>query len=234
MRRVALIVALASVALGWPGATALAVDQSVDTQGGEVDSRFTPATVTIDVGQSVTWHNADNGDHNVQADDGSFKGGGDPINHEPAPGGWTFTHTFNTAGTFRYFCKQHGDVGGVGMAGKVIVKDPNADTTPPAISALEAKPAKFCTNKSQTCTKRGTHIAFTLSEAARVTADRRAKGSNGFVRIFTKQLPAGQRSVKFSGKGLKPGKYVLRLIATDAAGNASKPATAGFTVKKKG
>jgi plastocyanin len=233
MRRAALTLALAILVLAWPGASALAEDQSVTATNAD---EFVPRDVTVLKGETVTWHNSGNHLHNAVADDGSFRVGGAPVTHDPSGTNWTDSFTFNEVGTFRYYCEEHGDEGGVGMAGKVIVKDPNApgDTTPPAISSLRAKPAKFCTNKSETCDKRGTRIKFSLSEDATVTADVRRKGSGSFLEFFAKHRQAGGRTIKFSGKGLKPGKYVLRLRATDAAGNASKAAKINVRVVKNG
>lgn len=61
---------------------------------------FTPATVTVPVGTTVTWTNHDEEPHNVTATDGSF--------HSPGMGtGATYTYTFTTAGTFDYDCTIH-------------------------------------------------------------------------------------------------------------------------------
>ena len=146
---------------------------------------------------------------------------------------WTAQFTFNTPGTFKYYCEEHSD-GDFGMVGKVVVK-PN-DSKPPVISSLRTEPAKFCTNKSQNCTKRGTKIKFSLSEAAKLTADvKRDKPNATRKQIFAgKQKPAGANSIAFAGKDLSPGTYVLRMRAKDAAGNQSKYATTKFTVKVKG
>ena len=75
---------------------------------------FSPATVTIKAGDSVTWTNV-TGIHNVMANDGSFTSGA------PQSGNWSFTRTFNTEGTFGYFCIVHGTAT-VGMRGTVIVE----------------------------------------------------------------------------------------------------------------
>src|SRR4051794_5352855 len=73
---------------------------NVDVTVGGASTVFTPATVNIQPGDSVTWHNA-GGSHNVRADDNSFSNG-------LSDSAWTFVHTFNTAGTFGYFCDNHG------------------------------------------------------------------------------------------------------------------------------
>jgi plastocyanin len=51
-----------------------------------------------------------------------------PDAQEPEPSGplsagpKTYTYTFTTAGTYRYYCLAHGDPGGVGMSGTVVVQ----------------------------------------------------------------------------------------------------------------
>jgi len=61
---------------------------------------FGPATLVIPVGATVTWTNHDMTDHTVTADTGPFVSG------TLAPGA-AFSHTFRTAGTFRYHCSIH-------------------------------------------------------------------------------------------------------------------------------
>jgi plastocyanin len=84
--------------------------------------KFTPAVVEINVGDTVTFKNAE-GHHNVVADDESYLSGS-PSNEK-----WTFEHTYTSAGTFGYFCAPHGSPGN-GMFGTVHV---NAVTTTPSI-----------------------------------------------------------------------------------------------------
>ena len=86
---------------------------------------FSPSTLAIQVGDSVTWHNNGGGFHNVVADDGSFRcaegcadqGG----NGDPSGAAWSFTRTFNLAGTVGYYCEVHGFSGG-GMNGSITVQ----------------------------------------------------------------------------------------------------------------
>ena len=228
MRKAALGFAAVSVVLAWPGAAAIAADQAVSAR----DDYFSPTSVSILVGETVTWHNAGTNPHNVIADDGSFKVGGTPGTHSPSPAPWTDSYTFNTPGTFRYYCSQHGTRGGVGMSGKVVVIDPN-DRTPPKISGLKAKPGTLCTKKTSNCKHPGTHINFTLSEDATVRGAVKPDGSKKkFAQVFKRSGHKGKNSFKWGAKGLKPGKYVLRLQATDANGNKSSPKTTKFTVRK--
>ncbi|MGV8872026.1 MAG: cupredoxin domain-containing protein [Rhodococcus sp. (in: high G+C Gram-positive bacteria)] len=67
------------------------------------DRMYSPQSLTISVGDTVTWVFADKGmAHNVVADDESFRS-------QVMPTG-QFTHTFDTAGTFTYHCTPHPDM----------------------------------------------------------------------------------------------------------------------------
>jgi hypothetical protein len=64
------------------------------------DFRFTPATITIRVGETVTWTNAGPSAHTASVRDGSFDTG-------VLQRGQSASHTFTRAGTFSYFCRIH-------------------------------------------------------------------------------------------------------------------------------
>ncbi|HEX7182213.1 MAG TPA: Calx-beta domain-containing protein [Thermoanaerobaculia bacterium] len=76
-------------------------------------SAFIPSSVTINVGDTVTWINDTGIEHTVTANNGSFNSG-------PPDDSFTFSHTFDTAGTFGYHCQPHQLLG---MVGQVIVED---------------------------------------------------------------------------------------------------------------
>jgi plastocyanin len=65
------------------------------------DNFYTPASVSVAVGDTVTWTNNGQAQHSATADDGSFDTG------VFGPGG-SRSHTFNRAGSFSYFCTVHG------------------------------------------------------------------------------------------------------------------------------
>ncbi|MFH0915191.1 MAG: cupredoxin family copper-binding protein [bacterium] len=71
---------------------------------------FDPVTVTINVGDTVTWTNQDAPQHDVVAENGEFKS-------DLFDKGGTFSYTFSKAGTYPYFCSIH-----PGMIGTVIVQ----------------------------------------------------------------------------------------------------------------
>jgi len=71
---------------------------------------YGPATVTVDVGQTVEWINEDSAQHTATANDGAFKS-------PDLSQGQKFSHTFTKAGTYAYYCRFHR-----GMKGTVVVK----------------------------------------------------------------------------------------------------------------
>jgi plastocyanin len=81
-------------------------------------NRFEPATVTIQAGQTVAWvWPSTSLDHNVVPDDT------EPTSSGPLADGPTqYRFTFTTAGTYDFFCVNHGGPGGAGMSGTVIVE----------------------------------------------------------------------------------------------------------------
>ncbi|MDC8014477.1 plastocyanin/azurin family copper-binding protein [Tahibacter soli] len=123
---------LVGVLLLAAGSVATAANHTVRVGGGGLT--FTPSTLTIQRGDTVTFSNA-GGFHNVVADSGAFRcaagcdGAGGNGNLSSA--GWSATVAFNTAGTFGYFCDAHGAPGS-GMAGTIIVQggDPPFTITP--------------------------------------------------------------------------------------------------------
>ncbi|MGH2935927.1 MAG: hypothetical protein ACRDL2_15640 [Gaiellaceae bacterium] len=77
-------------------AALVAVAAAASTQTVQITKNgFTPKTVTINTGDTVTWHNADTADHQVVADDGSFAS---PVLH----GDQSYSHTFADAATVKY------------------------------------------------------------------------------------------------------------------------------------
>ena len=87
---------------------------------------FSPGSVTVALGGTVTWTNNDSMDHNVTADAGAFK------SPKIAPGG-VFSFKFTKAGTYAYNCTYHG-----GMVGTVIVATASGTVPSPAPPAPPA------------------------------------------------------------------------------------------------
>jgi plastocyanin len=71
---------------------------------------FTPKTLTVPVGTTVTWKFDDSTQHTVTADDNSFTS-------SALGSGQTYTHTFTTAGRVNYHCSIH-----TFMTGTIVVQ----------------------------------------------------------------------------------------------------------------
>ncbi len=67
---------------------------------------FTPDNITVKVGSTVTWTNEDNTVHTVTANDGSFAS-------DSLANGKSYSHTFNTPGTYKYRCVIHPNMTGI-------------------------------------------------------------------------------------------------------------------------
>jgi plastocyanin len=71
---------------------------------------FSPATITVAIGTTVTWTNKDSATHTVTSRTAIFDSG------KLSPGD-SFSYTFNTKGDFEYYCTFHPN-----MTGKVSVQ----------------------------------------------------------------------------------------------------------------
>ena len=84
------------------------------------DGCFIPSPVTINVGGIVTWENNDTAAHTATGGSAT-EGPSGVFDSSLIMAGSSFSHTFDAAGTFDYFCMVH-----PWMAGIVIVEDPAA------------------------------------------------------------------------------------------------------------
>ena len=91
-----------SVTFSSAGGEAHASASATVTMG---DFFFSPSSVTVAVGDAVTWRNTGQAPHNATADDGSFKT--PTLNN-----GQSASHTFTQAGTFSYICTIHPNMKG--------------------------------------------------------------------------------------------------------------------------
>ncbi|MDA4132330.1 MAG: cupredoxin domain-containing protein [Thaumarchaeota archaeon] len=87
----------------------------VSILAGSADSvsiSFSPDQVMVAIGvnNTVTWVNNDNAAHTITARDGSFDSGN-------IGSGGSYTYTFTTPGTYRYYCAYHS-----WMTGTVVVE----------------------------------------------------------------------------------------------------------------
>ena len=114
-----LVGAIVGVALAGAG-IALAADHAVSISG----FSYSPASVTVAVGDTVTWTNADAEAHTATADDASWDTGS-------IANGASGTVTFSTAGSFPYHCTIHPQMTGTVTVQAAASGGGGGATTPP-------------------------------------------------------------------------------------------------------
>ncbi len=114
MRKTAVFVAIVSFFLY---GEAYSEEFKIGMEGWE----FRPSSISIHVGDTLTWLNDDDTTHNMVFEDAT-RGG--PTKEKPhkIKVGKEFSWTFQKAGNFDYYCKLHHDQD---MLGKVIVVEDN-------------------------------------------------------------------------------------------------------------
>jgi len=95
------------------------------------DGCFIPSTVTIGVGETVTWENNDTAAHTSTSQDADGGPSG-VFDSSLIMAGSSFSHTFEEAGTYDYFCMVHPWMKGTVIVGGSSTSEP-ADTVPPQV-----------------------------------------------------------------------------------------------------
>ena len=131
--RLTLIVIAATSLIFYPKASsAMTVDVTVGPGGQLV---FSPSSVTIHPGDEVRWTWGSSGHSSTSGSPGQPNSIWDSGIHNQ---GATFTHTFNSAGTFPYYCVPHG--GCCNMVGTVVVANASPTPTPTSTPTPAATP----------------------------------------------------------------------------------------------
>ena len=94
------------------------------TQVCMVGLSFSPESLAVPMGTTVTWLNGSTDTHTVTSATGStelFNSGNPPAGVSPSA---TFTHMFQTKGNYHYYCQYHGFNGSppTGMHGTITVQ----------------------------------------------------------------------------------------------------------------
>jgi plastocyanin len=167
---------------------------------------FSPKTVTINVGDTITWMTPPSGGHDIEADDGTFK--------SPPPGTFsTFSFTFTQAKTITYRCNPHAV--SFNMRGTIIVQA--AANQPPTVSL---------TSPSNGAT-------FSTTDSITITADPKdPDGSITKVEFFDGANSIGSKTAApFSiSTTLSAGQHSLTAKATDNGGATTTSAAVTITV----
>ncbi len=107
---IGLLALIATGAAPAPSATAVVVTIK--------DFAFSPSSLTVPVGTTVTWKNADSAAHTVTSTDKTFDSGN-------LDGGKSYSFTFSKAGTYKYVCSYHSN-----MTAQVVVQAASASPSP--------------------------------------------------------------------------------------------------------
>jgi plastocyanin len=226
----AVVGALAALA-GAPAASGQApVVQAIDgTEADNYNNRWSPATVTIKAGATVTWSfTGSTVFHNVvsSGSNWSFRNGDPAIAPPPA------SHAFPTPGTYRFVCQIHATT----MIGDVIVTDASGNPPPPppppplseqpfpndAASPTSWEVADALRPRLRHVQVRprghGARVRFRLDEPAVVTL--RVQRARVTVKRRRALFLRGTRAITV--RGLQPGRYRIAMLARDLAGNRSR------------
>ena len=147
--RLTLVVMAATLLIFYPKAARATTFNVTIGPGGNLV--FSPASVTIHPGDQVKWTWSSSGHSTTSGSPGQPNGIWDSGIHNQ---GATFTHTFNSAGTFPYYCIPHG--GCCNMVGTVVVVNasptpmPTSTPRPTSTPAVTPTPAPVVTTNPAT------------------------------------------------------------------------------------
>jgi plastocyanin len=224
--------------------SAQAAPASIDV----VNDAFTPSSVSVNAGESVTW-NFKEKNHNVKGEGG--------ISGNNSFGTGTYTKTFDAPGSFSFYCEAHPNMKGTVTVAAAAAPQGGAPAggpggSPaaggnPTAAAAAAAPAAWTFPSSQdrsapalrslraTSSRGRARLALRLSEDATVVV--------GFRRVMSARIAStGARTVRLRGKKganrlnlrvgkLRAGRYRLRIVAIDGSGNESAIRTTTLRVR---
>src|SRR5437879_13122939 len=175
--------AVRSAAVGWAAArvvscglfalplVAIAATSAVTIQ----NSAFAPASVTVRVGDTVTWTNRDAFSHTSTSDTGTWDTG-------VITAGGSRSFTFGSAGTFAYHCSIHSFMHGTVVVQAVSTPQPTLPPTAPPTPVRTApppiaSPPPPTVAQSETPTPQGTTAAPSASASPVAAATETAAAS---------------------------------------------------------
>jgi len=195
-RRALLAVVALTGALAMAG-TAGAATVQISTQ----EFSFVPQTPTAVAGDTVRWTNNGTVTHNVTVE-GQGPMGTDLSLGDFSPGGQV-SRVFAAPGTFRFYCRFHGDRGGVGMSGTLTVQDAGTTSTSTSTSTTVAPTS---TSTSTSTSLPATTTTLNSSQCAQLRAARAS---------FNAQADANAAAIRAAG--LTPSQQAAALAQLEAA-----------------
>ena len=246
---------LAIAGLGVLAPVGHAADAAVTVgQGGD---RFTPNQVSIQAGEKVNWTWASGG-HNVQVDaasdrfDSGYKSSGGTYSHAfSTPGTYEFycsphrgdgmrgTVTVTAApappppppGSGGSTTKPPGTGPGTGTGAGTSAGGSSGTTSPASAASTSDVTAPLVALVRTTFRRRTAVLRVRLSEASTVHVGLRRRGARkAIARRFTGRQ--GLNTLRVSSRGLRRGRYRVRVVAIDAAGNRSRARTRTLVVRR--
>ncbi|MEP7008801.1 MAG: Calx-beta domain-containing protein [Acidobacteriota bacterium] len=187
---------------------------------------FVPSNLTIQVGDSVQFLNQGSGFHNVIEDGGAFRCAegcdGQGGSGDPSSAGWSFTLTFDTAGTIGYYCDVHGSPG-VGMIGKIQVIAPDSpgrlEFSAESYSAAEASGGTSIVVRRTAGTTGAVSVHYAASPGTASAAD--FTPTSGTLLWADGEVSVKTFSVPIANDTLVEGNETVRLALSQPTGGAS-------------
>jgi amicyanin len=175
-----------------PAPQAVAATQQVHMSG----YAYGPATLTIKVGDTVTWTNHDQAPHDAVTTAGPAQ-----FRSPMLATGQTWSFTFTTPGTYSYYCSVHPD-----MRGQIVVQPAPAAQAPPPPQAPKQQQQQQ-TPRRQTTTSSAAAAAPPPPAAATPAAEPPAEEEVVQQQTVAAAAPPAQRA------GLDPLLLVAGLVA---------------------
>lgn len=165
---------------------------------------FTPASITITVGDTVTWKWV-NGTHTTTSDSTQ---GSNSWNSPISASSTSFSKVITSPGLHRFYCIPHGSPGGIGMSGTI--------TANPRVTSVESRGKAFSYNLYQNYPNPfnpSTLIRFSVPENAYVVLKVFNALGSEVATLLNNNMSPGQYEVNFNGAGFTSGVYFVQMKA---------------------
>ncbi len=196
-----------------------AAQQAADTPVAVVDTRYEPADVSIDTGDTVTWNTTSQAVHNVEGENYTGPGGAAVAQawndyKTPLVSSGSQSYTFVQPGTYTYYCLVHPEQ----MRGTIEVTGDPVEPTPTPSATPTTTPSA-----TPTTTPSATPTATPGASGSPPPADGRVTPAPAGIAATDRTAPA------LSGLSLTAIRRGARVRF-----KLSEPATVTLTVKKRG